>query len=415
MTEKLRIAFVLEQFPVISQTFIVNQIADLISRGHQVRIFSLQPRLPNQKIHQKVIQLKLLELTTYKTNHSFSSLNYRSFARYLLTNRRSIYYPKIFRSFSLKNPKSIRNAVKAYQSNDWILCGFKPDIIHAHFGPAGIFVSKLKNLGYFSSIKFITTFHGYDLYPDTLTAIKKDYPLLFDKVDLVTVNSKYSKKLLKQINPNKRIEILPMGLDTNLFSRKNLKIKNTEEFNILFVGRLIELKGPILILEILKILRLRGVENLNLWLVGEGEMGTEINSRIEKFKLKEEVICFGALTQEEVKNLMEKSDVLILPGIHDKEGKAETQGLVIQEAQAMQIPVILSDAGGMKYGILDGETGFIVKEGDIEGFADKIQLLSENPNLKAELGTNGRNFVRENYDSKVLGERLERIYINLLK
>ena len=111
---------------------------------------------------------------------------------------------------------------------------------------------------------------------------------------------------------------------------------------------------------------------------------------------------------------MRKANFFVLPGITEETGRAETQGLVIQEAQAIGLPVIVSDAGGMKYGLIDLETGFILPEGDINAFAEIIKKLIQNPKLAENLGKKGRQYVVENFDSKVLGERLLKIYKELL-
>ena len=84
------------------------------------------------------------------------------------------------------------------------------------------------------------------------------------------------------------------------------------------------------------------------------------------------------------------SDLFVFPGIHDKHGRAETQGLVLQEAQAMELPVIVSDVGGMKYGMINDITGFVVEEKNIAGFVDKIELLIADKELRKEMGKQGR-------------------------
>lgn len=111
---------------------------------------------------------------------------------------------------------------------------------------------------------------------------------------------------------------------------------------------------------------------------------------------------------------MENSHVFLLPGIHDPVNKrAETQGLVLQEAQAMELPVVISDVGGMKYGIIPDETGFVVRENDITGFADAIEKFILNPQLIVEMGKKGRKFVVDKYDNKIIGAQLIEIYEKL--
>ena len=107
---------------------------------------------------------------------------------------------------------------------------------------------------------------------------------------------------------------------------------------------------------------------------------------------------------------MEESHAFIMPGIYDNSRRAETQGLVIQEAQAMELPVLISDVGGMKFGVIDGETGFVLKEKDLNAFVKKVELLIQDENLARAMGKKGREFVIQNYDSKVLGAKLEKLY-----
>ena len=126
------------------------------------------------------------------------------------------------------------------------------------------------------------------------------------------------------------------------------------------------------------------------------------------------VIFYGALTQQAIKHRYEEADVFILPGRFEAEtGRAETQGLVIQEAQAMELPVVVSDAGGMKYGLLPNKSGYVVEEENLEGFVEAVERLINNPNLKAGLGSEGRKFVSKNYDTHILTDRLITIYNNV--
>ena len=109
---------------------------------------------------------------------------------------------------------------------------------------------------------------------------------------------------------------------------------------------------------------------------------------------------------------MDNSDIFLLPGIHDEiTGRAENQGLVIQEAQAMNLPVVVSDAGGMKYGLINNETGYVIKEKNIDEFVEKLNILIDNPFLRLSMGIKGRKYVVENFDSKILYKKLISYYI----
>lgn len=410
--KNLRVCIVIPDFPVISQTFIYNQIVDLIQQGYQLRIFALNQNYEVIK-HQTIKDYNLDKIISFKefrplTNLKTSLLMIKT----IWFNRRNFCLKKFLEKFKFFNYQTKNFDLEFFNANFSILKDQNFDIIHAHFGEAGIFVADLKRAGFFSKTKFVTTFHGYDLNPTKLPELKNRYAKLFREVDLMTVNSPYALSLLEQISGRKEMEILPVGLDTKKFKRENSEI-NTQ-FKILFVGRLIELKGPKLAIEIVERLLSKGINNIELIIAGDGELRVEIEKYITKRGLGSNIKCIGAISQEKVVELMNNADIFILPGIYDNERRAETQGLVIQEAQAMQLPVLISDVGGMKYGLLNGKSGFIIKEKDVNDFADKIEILLKDKNLRKKMGKEGRMFVKKNYDSRVLGDRLEKIYYQLL-
>lgn len=410
--KKLHIAFIVSEFPTVSETFIVNQICDLIDRGYKITIFSFG-RNNERVIHQKILDHGLLERTVYYRPYHTSKLKrYFPFLKFLLLNARDLDTSGIFRNLNF-----FKNGIKGlnlhfFYRYYWILAKGPFDVIHAHFGPNGAYVAGMKALGFFKKTGFVCTFHGYDLNPKLLPEFKAEYKELFKQADFLTVNTKYTESLLKKIS-NRKVEILPVGLDIYRF--KNGKRNQAGPLKIIFVGRLIALKGPQLAIEIFRILKERGLYDISLSIVGEGQLQNELQQLITAHDLGNEVELIGAITQEELLKKLSSSHIFLMPGIYDENGKAESQGLVIQEAQAMELPVVVSDAGGMKYGLLDGETGFVVGEKQLKEFADKIEYLILNSHKRTEMGEKARAFVVQNYDSKILGDRLVSIYEKSLK
>ncbi len=187
--------------------------------------------------------------------------------------------------------------------------------------------------------------------------------------------------------------------------------KSNCDINILFVGRLIQFKAPDLVIEIGKIIKEKDSLSFKIRIVGHGDMRPVLENMIKEYDLEKNIILSGPRTQEEIIPIFLESDIFLFPGITWQK-RAENQGLVIQEAQAMQLPVIISDAGGMKEGVIDGVTGFVVPENDINVFVEKIKLLANDPGLRKRMGEAGRNFVVENYDINKLNEKLIQIYLN---
>ena len=228
---------------------------------------------------------------------------------------------------------------------------------------------------------------------------------------MFTVNSLYLKEQLQRLQPQlNTIEVLPVGLDTAFFSRKQPK-PDSNFFDILFCGRLIKLKGPDIAINIIEALLKKGYTKVRLRIIGDGPLHDHLDKIIKDKNLEAQIFLKGALTQEAIKKELTEGDVLIMPGIADpKSGQVETQGLVIQEAQAMELPVIVSNVGGMKYGLIPDETGFVVQANSVDAFVNALEILILDDNLREVMGERGKQFVKENFDNEVLTQHLLKLY-----
>ncbi len=409
-----KIAFVVPEFPSVSQTFVVNQITDMIERGNEVRIFSFK-RVEANPIHQVVERFKLMEKTTYFTYPPYSGAKrVWWFSYFAVMNFNTLIREP---AFTFRKPASLRNGIRNLLLSRSFAAFYKThafDIVHVHFGQRGATIANVIAKGLERKFKFVVSFHGYDLNPHKIERYRIAYKNLFHYADGVTVNSPYLKDILLKVCPHpKNLQLLPEGLRTDQFQKQPLDSSpETSRFTILFCGRFVPFKAPDLAIHIMDVLvNRRRRSNVNLRMVGEGKLRNEVERLINDFNLKEHVYLLGALSQEEVIKELSNADLFLLPGIHEKEtGRAETQGLVIQEAQAMELPVVVSDAGGMKYGLIDGVSGFVVKEGDVTGFAEKIELLINDEQLRASMAKAGRDFVVKTFDTKILGDKLSKIY-----
>lgn len=398
-------------FPTVSETFIVNQIISLINAGNEVCIFAYKGR-GIKHLHKTIIDYGLQDRVHYFQSPSKSKVaRYLQFVKWCLKNLTKIRWAKLSRTINpFIHGKKVFDLHLFFESQ-WFLVGGKFDIIHVHFGHNAERVAKLKAKKILDKIKLITTFHGFDLIPNNIDRYSKVYRNLLIESDAFTVNSIYLKNILSELNINGVCTyILPVGLDTNYFKRSG-GIENIDTFKMLFCGRLIKLKGPDIAIDIFNELIRRGYENVKLNIIGEGVLKNEIIEKIKYLGIEDRVSILGACPQKFIKQKLNESHVLLMPGIHDPITKrAETQGLVLQEAQAMEVPVVLSDVGGMKYGVIDKKTGYIVKEGDVKAFADAVENLIRDRRLVVNMGNEGRRYVTANFDNKILADKLLAIY-----
>lgn len=395
-----KILYFIDSFPSYSETFLYNQIYFLIDNGFDVEIVAFKKRDGlSGNIHQKMFDYNLAE-KCYFLNHNIS-IN-------LLFN--FLLFPylcfKVFKLMSIKKSFFVIRNLKTLNNFS------KYDIIHAHYGNVGAFVSDLKSIGFFHNVRIVCSFHGEDVSHKASNVFEKKYKNIGEYADVVTVNSQYTYDCL--INSVgvfwSNIEILPVPVDTNYFKPLLKENINSDCFNIIFCGRLIELKAPLFAIEIVNQLIQRGYK-ANLTIVGDGPEYSKCLNLIDSFGLNEFIKMAGFVSQEKLLPFYQSSHIFLFPGIKEsKTNKSEAQGLVLQEAQAVGLPVVVSDVGGIKYGMKNSDTGFLIKEKDLDEFVNKIVFLIDHPQELSLMSLKARDFVIQNFDINFLGEKLLSFY-----
>jgi len=411
------VAFIVKYFPTISETFIVNQINGLIDTGCRVTLYAYK-QIDTSFIHESLKRHDLLIKVQYFVKPPINKIQRLwVFFKWTLKHLFKIKWHLFFKCLNVFKYGKDAYTLNLFFEAQWFLVPYDFELIHAHFGMNGNRIAYLKACDILSDrVKLITTFHGYDLSPDRLEEYKVEYKYLFKEANAFTVNTPYLEGLLKKVNSgDKPCYILPVGLDASYFKRRFPK-QDTEFFDLIFCGRFVAFKAVDITITVLNIIHSLGYKHVQLHIIGDGTLRHQLKKQVQSNNLQESVFFYGALTQEAIKEHFEQADVFILPGRYDPEtGRAETQGLVIQEAQAMELPVVVFDVGGMKYGLLPNESGFVIAEGDLDGFVNAIEKLILSPKLKDEMGKVGRQNVKDQYDNSVLVEKLLTIYKRILE
>ncbi len=310
-------------------------------------------------------------LSDYSANYQFSKLLYR------------IGYPD----------KRFYNDISALGSS----------VIHAHFLNDGIDALILRNK---LSIPLVTTLHGHDIAKEEkkkwLRISRKDF---FNQVDRIIVVSDYIYNCaLENGCPEEKIVKHHIGIDVEKFSCERDESTSPE---ILFVGRLVEKKGCIYLLQAMKLLKAKYPE-LKLNIIGDGPLYNELNDFVMENHLNVEFKGIG--TQEQIREAMSKAWVFVAPSITATTGDAEGLAMVFLEAQALKVPVVSYASGGIPEGVDDGVTGFLEKEKDVNGLAEKIAFFIDNSSERQTFGERGRLRVENMFDVRKQCRILEDIY-----
>jgi len=409
----MKIAFVVSGFPSLSETFILNQITGLLDLGHDVDIFA-QFNPKQKKVHQDVEIYHLMERTHYVNMPSNRLMRLLKALCLLITN---------FHKSSAAIRKSLNPS--EYGKQALSLRGFYMllpfirrenvyDIIHCHFGPNGIAGVLLKELEVKG--KIVTSFHGYDISVLVKQRGSQVYHNLFKNGDFFTANSNHTKERLISIGCDKeRIAKLPMGLNTYRFGFKTRGLAPNEKVRIITVARLVEKKGiEYAVKAVAKVMRKHPNVELEYSIVGDGPLKEDLEHLISNPVTKDKVHLLGWQERDEVIRLLDESHIFILPSVTARNGDQEGQGVVLQEAQAMGLPVLATLHNGIPEGVVDGKSGFLVPERDVDALANKLEYFIEHPEQWPEMGQFGRKFIENNYDIKRLNQRLIDIYQSLL-
>ena len=324
--------------------------------------------------------------------------------------------------FNLKRYPSVLLSIVPFLVSEFvgsltIITKHKIQMIHTHWlVPQGL-IGALFNFVF--KIPHVATVHGSDI-----SILQKNQLLIIlcrfivRNSDMITVNSTYMKTRLELIVPgcSAKIRVIPMGIDPEKFKAPEfIGIKNTFQTGhiILSVGRLIDLKGTIHLIDAMPAV-LRQFPDTVLLIIGAGPEKETLVNQTRKLGLDHRISFLGMKEIDEIPSYYHAADVFVLPSINIS-GRTEALGVVLLEAMASGCPVIGSNIGGIPDIIVDGETGFLVPEQRSDILAEKIILLLSDDHLRERFRQNGLVRVREKFSWGKISEEFGDVYFQVLK
>jgi colanic acid/amylovoran biosynthesis glycosyltransferase len=330
-----RIAYVVNTFPKLSETFIANELAELRRRGIEVLILSLRPATERLQ-HEIVAEAGLVERT-------------------------------------LDSPADFSAGLRA----------FAPEVIHAHFAtePAAAACELAGAL----RVPFTFTAHGHDIYrrppPDFAQRAVR-------AAAVVTVSQANARSIVERFGvPAAHVRVIACGVDTARF-RPNGPPASPPM--IVCVARLAPVKNLDLLLEACAILRSRGLE-FRAVLVGEGRSRSELEAARERLDLADTCELVGAATQERVVSWWQRAAIAALTS--DSEGMPVS----LMEAGACGVPAVATAVGGVPELVDDEITGLLVPAGDAPALAAALERLLRDAGLAARLGASARRRIEQSF------------------
>lgn len=405
----MRVAFVVGEFPSVSETFILQQIASLLHAGVDVEVFPLEPLRPAKVQHAEFGDI---ESRTYRKNGTPEGVVGRW--AYLLRQyptmnavTRSTLGRTIFSG--IQNPR--RWAFGSLLDNLRLLERMPFDVVHAHFGHIGIRSACLPWNNRLPPL--VTTFHGWDANVAPQKYGAGYYNTLFKYGSAFTVNSDFLRNRLISLGcPGEKITKIPMGVDVEKFAFVARRREPNEPVKLLTVGRLVPVKGHADAIRAVAQLQKEGM-SIKYTILGGGKLLGELQSLAEELGIVDCVEFLGPQPFEVVREAYYRSHLFVLPSVRLERGDEETQGVVVQEAQATGMPVVVTDIGGVAEGMVPEMSGVVARSRNPESLAGAIRRLIEREADWRALGLAGREFVEKKYDSRFLSNQLIESYCGL--
>lgn len=240
-----------------------------------------------------------------------------------------------------------------------------------------------------AKIPYVVSLRGsdvpnYDVYNkkvNTLHAILKPInKYIWKKGKSVVALSQGLRETALATAPTQAIEVIPNGVETDIFKPVNEKTQDDGTLTLIAVSRLIERKG---VQHVLKALGELNDKSIRLIVVGTGNFEDKLKSLCHTLGLEDTVTFRGYCAREELPPLYNQSDVFILPSM------AESFGIVFAEAMACELPIIGGRTGGVPE-LVREENGILVEPGNVKDIKQAIVRMKDSPNMRKAMGQANR-------------------------
>lgn len=405
----MKIAFLVTDFPKLTETFTLREAAELGRHGAEVRIFHLTNFRNNEIVHEfakPLIQSSLgrpyiLGQGVFSGLLKFAVLHPVRFVK-MLAGLVSCYWrkPKLLAKSLLILPKSLRFAedIREWGGN------------HVHATFAGHPATAAWIIHQAGGPDYSLTCHAHDIFRTQLMLAEK-----FRKASFVRTISDYNDRFLREKVGQaacSKLHVIHCGLpEIEKPVEQPTKKPRDAPFTILFVGSLQLRKGAQCLLSALA--KIAGQSNWTCNIAGDGPMANELMAQAKQLDLLGRVQFLGPLDATDISKQYEVADVLVVPSIDGPNGRKEGIPTVIMEGLNASVPVIASRQTGIPELVKDGGTGWLIEPGNISQLADSLLDVMNNPLLAEQRAENGRNLVRREFNLAINVKRLYNLFQGL--
>lgn len=291
----------------------------------------------------------------------------------------------------------------------------KFDVILCHFGYESL---RILDVASELAIPVVAHFHGCDIsssldnrwYASSLRANIRRFAAC------VCVGSHQRQRLINLGGDPDRIYLIPCGVPTKNFqpcdeTKKYSQLtSSTSTLRFICVCRLVPWKGVDVAIRALAAIDTQ-LGDWRLTVIGDGPEKESLRQLAISSGIAEHVVFRGNCNQSQVRDEMNRSDIFLQHSL-TIDGWDEGFGVSIAEAAASEIPVVVSDCGGIADHVQHEITGIVVAEGGVQEFSDSILRLAKDPQWRSDLGKAGRGRMVEHFDASNQSKKLQAVLLH---
>jgi len=364
----MRIGYLIANFPVLSETFVVNDIRGLEALGHDVTAIALgdaEPATignPNYTIKGKTVRVKGLHTPVLRKIQKLLSRSH-------LSRKYGERFSTRFNSKPADMPAELWQDRLAWDAALHQIDDLNLDFLHVHFAMRQLL------LGYHASrlldIPLGCTLPAHDIFTNPLT---KFFPQLLGQCSFLITVSEYNKEAILKLAPQldaSKVHVQANGIDVNLFKPKYHDPDSPFRFSA--VGRLVEIKGFHVLIEAAGILARRR-RDFTIDIIGDGPFRKRLEHRIHDLSIEHEVQLLGPRDHSFIAHWLPDQDSLVLPCVIAKDGNRDGMPMVLREAMACGLPALSTQLLGL-HETVTPDTGLLVRPDDPASLADGMEHL----------------------------------------
>ncbi len=246
-----------------------------------------------------------------------------------------------------------------------------------------------------AAVPLIVHFHGYDAsLHSVLQEHAETYPIMFrEAAAIIAVSRAMQKKLITLGAPPEKVHYNPYGVDCEEFGGAD---PASTPPTFIAVGRFMEKKAPQITLSAFaQVYQIR--PDARLRMIGEGPLLDECKMLAEQLALADAVTFLEGQPPEVVRQELRRSRCFVQHSVESSTGDSEGTPVSILEAGATGLPVVSTRHAGIPDVVIEGETGFLVDERDIDGMARHMLRMAQDPVLAAKIGQGARKRIEDHF------------------